>query len=120
MSERTDIDVKKLKARMQSQRRDLLKRVAGDQESLKPVEVDQTSTGRLSRMDALQTQAMGLEIDRRRHQELQRIEAALHRIADGSFGYCVTCGEPIALKRIENDPTTPVCINCAKDAPSNN
>jgi DnaK suppressor protein len=118
MSERTDIDVKKLKAQMQAHRRDLLKHGAGDQESLKPVEVDQTSTGRLSRMDALQSQAMDLEIERRRHQELQRIEAALQRIDDGSYGYCVACGEAIAIKRIENDPTTPVCINCAKDTPA--
>lgn len=119
MSERTDIDIKKLKTRLQTLRRDLLKRGAGDQETVKPVEVDQTSTGRLSRMDALQSQALDLEIERLRHQELQRIEAALQRIADGSYGYCVACGEEIAAKRIENDPTTPVCINCAKDTPAN-
>lgn len=118
MSERTDIDVKKLKARMQTRRRDLLKRGAGDAESMRPVDVDQTSTGRLSRMDALQSQAMDLEIERLRHQEVQRIDAALQRIADGTYGYCVACGEEIAVKRIENDPTTPVCINCAKDTPA--
>lgn len=119
MSDRTDIDIKKLKAWLLARRRELLKRIAADQDSLKPVEVDQTTTGRLSRMDALQTQAMDLEIERRRQRELQRIEAALQRIADGSYGYCVACGDDIAAKRIENDPTTPVCINCAKDAPAN-
>lgn len=119
MIERTDIDIKKLKTRLQARRRDLLKRGAGDPESVRPVDVDQTSTGRLSRMDALQTQALDLEIDRRRHQEVQRIDAALQRIAEGEYGYCVACGEAIAAKRIENDPTTPVCINCAKDTPAN-
>lgn len=118
MSERTDIDVKKLKARMLARRRELVKRIAADQDALKPVEVDQTTTGRLSRMDALQSQAMDIEIERRRQRELQRIDAALQRIADGTYGYCVACEEEIAAKRLEHDPTTPVCIACAQRTPS--
>jgi len=113
MTDRTDIDIKKLKARMMKRRRELLKLGAADQELVRPVAVDQTSEGRLSRMDALQSQAMELEIEHRRHQELQRIEIALKRIAEGDYGYCAICGDEIALKRLENDPTTPVCINCA-------
>lgn len=119
MSDRTDIDTKKLKAWMQARRRELVKRSAADQDSLKPVEVDQTTTGRLSRMDALQSQAMDIEIERRRQRELQRIDAALQRINEGTYGDCVACGEEIAAKRLENDPTTPVCINCAQDLPAN-
>ncbi len=115
MSERTDIDTKKLKARMMKRRRELLKLGAADQESVKPLNVDQTSEGRLSRMDALQSQAIEREFERRRHHELQRIESALHRIEEGEYGYCAVCGDEIAVKRLENDPTTPVCINCAKD-----
>lgn len=118
MSERTDIDTKKLKAWLQSRRRELVKRIAADQDALKPVEVDQSTTGRLSRMDALQSQAMDIEIERRRQRELQRIDAALQRINEGTYGDCVACGEEIAAKRLENDPTTPVCINCAQDLPA--
>ncbi len=70
--------------------------------------------GRLSRMDALQEQAMQVETERRRHQELQRIEAALERIDEGEFGYCAVCGDEIELKRLEHDPTVPTCIACAK------
>ncbi len=80
----------------------------------KPVELDQTMVGRLSRMDALQEQAMQVETERRRHQELQRIEAALERIDEGEFGYCAVCGDEIELKRLEHDPTVPTCIACAK------
>lgn len=115
MSERTDIDVKKLRSKMMARRRELLKLGADEEESVKPVSVDQSSTGRLSRMDALQSQAVEMELDRRRHQELQRIESALQRVEDGEYGYCAVCGEEIASKRLENDPTTPVCINCAKE-----
>lgn len=119
MSDRTDIDVKKQKACMMKRRRELLKLGAADQELVKPVAVDQTSEGRLSRMDALQSQAMELEIEHHRHQELQRIETALQRIAEGEYGYCAVCGDEIAIKRLENDPTTPMCINCAKESGSN-
>jgi DnaK suppressor protein len=81
--------------------------------SRKPVELDQTRVGRLSRMDALQNQAMSLEADRRRKAELLRIEASLKRIAEGDYGYCLACGEQIPLRRLELDPTLPTCIGCA-------
>lgn len=82
-------------------------------ESRRPVELDQTSVGRLSRVDAMQRQAMALEVARRRGQEKLRIEAALKRIDAGDFGYCVACGEAIERRRLSVDPTTPTCIRCA-------
>ena len=77
------------------------------------VELDQTSVGRLSRMDALQGQAMSRERDRRRQIELQKIAAALRRIKAGDYGDCVRCGEEIAIRRLELDPATALCIDCA-------
>lgn len=82
-------------------------------EGSRPVELDQTRMGRLSRMDALQGQAMAQETERRRKNELQRIEAALMRVESGDYGYCVTCGEEISAKRLALDPSTPLCIDCA-------
>ena len=78
-----------------------------------PVELDQQSVGRLSRMDALQVQAMAMETSRRRAGELKRIAAALTRMQAGEYGYCVECGEEIAVRRLELDPATPLCIHCA-------
>lgn len=77
------------------------------------VELDQTSVGRLSRMDALQGQAMSRERDRRRQLELQKIAAALRRIEAGEYGDCVHCGEAIAIRRLDLDPAAPLCIVCA-------
>jgi DnaK suppressor protein len=82
--------------------------------SRKPVELDQTSVGRLSRMNAMQAQAMQLETGRRRKQELQRIDNALKRIESGDFGYCASCDEEIQEKRLYHDPTFPTCIGCAQ------
>ena len=83
-------------------------------ESRQPVELDQTRVGRLSRMDALQGQAMSIETERRRQLEMRRIEAALIRIESGDYGDCVRCGEPIETGRLKADPSTPLCLACAR------
>lgn len=114
MSNRTDINIKALKKKLLAHRQEILNDNALTEEERQPVELDQTSVGRLSRMDAIQNQAMALETDRRRHVELQHIEAALKRIEDGEYGECLNCGEDIAAKRLEIEPTAAVCISCAK------
>lgn len=78
------------------------------------VMLDQTSVGRLSRMDAMQQQAMAQATQRRRSTRNLRIMAALHRIKEGEFGYCQDCGDEIAKARLDLDPTTPTCLTCAK------
>lgn len=114
VSDRNDIDVSSMKARLEARRGELLQLAAAGAGARKPVELDQTRVGRLSRMDALQSQAMSLETERRRQVVLRRIDVALAHIEEGEFGYCVQCGEPIAPKRLELDPTTPICIACAR------
>jgi len=44
---------------------------------------------------------------------LRRIAAALARIDEGEFGYCIKCGDEIASRRLELDPAAPLCISCA-------
>ena len=83
-------------------------------EAEQTVELDQTSVGRLSRMDAMQGQAMSKESGRRREVSLQKIAAALRRMESGDYGYCLTCEEDIALQRLEFDPTATLCIDCAR------
>lgn len=79
----------------------------------KPVELDQSKIGRLSRMDAMQVQAMSSALDARRKQEITRIESALARLDDGEFGYCLVCGEDIEPERLELDASAPKCAACA-------
>ncbi|RMF37482.1 MAG: TraR/DksA family transcriptional regulator [Alphaproteobacteria bacterium] len=86
---------------------------AGTEEARRPVTLDQPAVGRLSRMDALQLQAMARASDRLREQRKARIRAALSRMDAGEYGYCVKCGDEIAAKRLEADPTVPLCIGCA-------
>ena len=41
-----------------------------------------------------------------------KVEEALERIEDGTFGICEVCGEPIEMKRLEARPVTTLCIDC--------
>ncbi len=92
---------------------ELTKARDGSQESTQAVKLDQTSVGRLSRMDAMQSQAMALESRRRREIQLTRIKAALARIDEEEYGYCAMCDEDIDQRRLKIDPANPFCVTCA-------
>lgn len=78
-----------------------------------PVALDQQSVGRLSRIGAMQVQAMSQAQQRKRDTDLRNIVGALSRIEDNEFGYCTECDELIALKRLTIDPAVRLCIACA-------
>lgn len=82
-------------------------------EATKIVELDQQSIGRLSRMDALQQQAMAIALENRREVEIHRLTQALGRIEDSDYGYCDDCGESIPSKRLEIDLACTRCVSCA-------
>ena len=74
------------------------------------VTLDQQSVGRLSRMDALQ--AMAQATQNRRHVLRRGLLSALQRLKDDNFGFCEDCGEDIAPKRLEFNPTVLLCVGC--------
>jgi DnaK suppressor protein len=115
MIDRDDIDIDAIKQQLADRKVELEQDAAAAKAGQGTVELDQTREGRLSRMDALQNKAMSEASERRRKQELQRIANTFKRIDEGEFGYCGECGEPIALKRIQIDPTTVLCIGCAQE-----
>jgi len=45
--------------------------------------------------------------------EITKIKAALDRVDEGEFGYCVSCGDEISADRLDVVPHTPFCRNCA-------
>ena len=107
------LDPTAVRHRLKKRCKELVERDGINVQSRKVVELDQSRLGRLSRMDALQGQAMSLAADRRRQVEILRVEAALKRLECGEFGYCIACGEEIGMSRLELDPATPTCIDCA-------
>lgn len=82
-------------------------------EATAPVTLEQDAVGRLSRVDALQLQAMALASQRRREAEKNRIEAALRRVRDDEYGFCLTCGEEIGEARPRNNPSAGQYVGCA-------
>lgn len=108
-----DIDIEDFRQRL-LERRDALRAMQETREqATQTVELDQQRTGRLSRMDALQGQAMAQASEARVQEELRRIERALARIERGDFGLCVECEEPIGAGRLGADPAAMLCIGCA-------
>lgn len=47
--------------------------------------------------------------------KLRRIDAALERVADGTYGYCLESGEEIEEKRLENQPWAEFCLEVAEE-----
>ena len=87
--------------------------IADHADNSAPVELDQQSVGRVSRIDAIQMQEMARAVALRREARLGKLRTALARIEDGEYGYCLGCGEEIAAGRLEADPTFTHCVRCA-------
>jgi DnaK suppressor protein len=107
------MDIKLFKSLLLEKSATLVKDEEAGKEAAQVVELDQSSVGRVSRMDAMQGQAMAIAVNQRRQIELQKIEAALIRINQEEYGYCLECDEEIAEARLKLDPATSLCIDCA-------
>lgn len=93
---------------------DLRKQSAATAADRRPVELDQQSVGRLSRMYALQMQAMAKAVEQRRKARIVSLEQATRRMADDEYGFCANCGGGlIGERRLAIDPASPKCVNCA-------
>lgn len=109
-----DIDIQQIIGWLEDAKVLVIEHSFESKESRATVMLDQQSVGRLSRMDALQGQAMAQAEEDRRQLAIRRIDAALARLDRGTFGECIECGEWIAVKRLEWDPTVLKCIDCAE------
>ncbi len=114
MNDEQTIDLDEMKVRLEKRLTELQALNEFGADARKPVVLDQSKVGRLSRMDAIQGQHMAAETARRRTQEIARIKAALSRIARDEYGYCLRCEEDIARKRLDSDPAAILCIGCAR------
>jgi DnaK suppressor protein len=107
---RDKIDIEYFRKRLEQR----LTELTEGQTAIPPLELDPSRVGRLSRMDAMQQQAMTQAAARLAAMEQQRIRTALRRIASGDYGYCMVCEEEIAENRLRVDPSALNCIACAR------
>ena len=81
-----------------------------------PVLLDQTAVGRLSRMDAMQQQAMAKATREKARLRLSQCKAALSAIERHEYGLCRKCEEPIGYPRLSAKPEAPFCLSCQRSA----
>lgn len=97
---------------------DLIKTNEAIEESRKAsttIELDQSCVGRLSRMDALQQQAIAQGMTERLQLQKRKLKAALDRIDSGIFGLCCACGGDLEHQRLHADPCTLFCLPCVEE-----
>ncbi len=106
-------NLQKFKQLLEAQRDRLMNSQQMAHSSTETVELDQASVGRVSRMDAMQSQSMAVETTRLRQQQLRKISSALALIESGDYGFCSVCDDEINPKRLEIDPASTMCVPCA-------
>lgn len=110
------IDIAVMKRVLDGRRDELEETIATGDAQRTETDLEQQREGRLARMDAMQRLAVDQETARRRASELARVLAALERVEKDEYGWCTACDQPIAPRRLENNPSAALCIDCARKA----
>ena len=111
MSDLTDSQITELIADLYALEESLREQLAAARDGARPVDLD-LPIGRLSRMDAVQQQSMAAANRRRLELRLQQIAAAPVAHAEGDYGCCRGCDEPVGYRRLKARPETPFCVDC--------
>ena len=110
----TEQQLDELRALLDRELRKLERSMRATNRTMRPVSLDQTSVGRLSRVGSLQNQGLTRNLQAREEAKLGQIRSALERLRNGSFGVCVTCGAVIAFERLLVFPESPTCAACGR------
>ena len=82
----------------------------------KPVNLDQTLIGRISRADAIEQQNVAISARNIATIRLRKVDSALNAIDRDGYGYCKKCDETIEYARLEAQPEANLCIYCQDKA----
>ncbi|PRQ08345.1 TraR/DksA family transcriptional regulator [Enhygromyxa salina] len=102
-----------LRAKLRALDEELLQLIEQTAEGAAPVDLDEP-IGRLSRMEAMQQQAMTAANRRASERRREMIQLALSRLERGEYGECQSCEEPIGFRRLDARPETPLCLICQR------
>jgi DnaK suppressor protein len=102
-----------LRGDLEALREELEKALGLAREGARPVSLD-NPIGRVSRVDALQQQAMAQANRRSVELRLAQVRQALSAMDEGDYGYCRRCEEPIAVRRLQSRPEAPFCVECQR------
>lgn len=104
--------LEELTAELERQLGRLAKSMKVTEEALRPVELDQTAVGRLSRIDSIQNQSMSKGLHEREVVRFSQLREALVRASEGTYGVCTECEGEIPFERLFVFPEAPECSRC--------
>jgi DnaK suppressor protein len=111
--ELTESQLRQLESLLQELQEQLRGAIDTGADTVKPVLLDQAAVGRLSRMDAMQQQAMAKATRSQLELRLTLVRAALRNLElNDDYGDCRECGECIGFKRLSVQPEAPFCLSC--------
>ncbi len=110
-----DAELNRFKTLLLQQRDTLMASQQLGQSATETLALDQSSVGRVSRIDAIQSQSMTIGTTSLRQQQLRQITTAIAiaMIESGDYGFCTECHAEIDVKRLSIDPAAMQCVPCA-------
>ena len=114
--ELTESEIETKRVELEELKVELAAQLTANADTAKPVKLDQTSVGRLSRMDSMQSQAMAQAARQGLEVRLSQCDNALQAIERGEYGFCRLCEEPVGARRLDAKPEAPFCLECQRGA----
>jgi RNA polymerase-binding protein DksA len=102
-------DVNAIRERLLTRRRELLRRVAQFEDELRWLDAHQSAEIEEESQEQNIARLLA-RLDDRSAAEIDQIDRALQRLADGDYFDCEACGEPITPERLQALPTATLCI----------
>jgi DnaK suppressor protein len=107
------LPIKELRKKLLAQRRELFRTVAQIEDELLWLETDVESEMVERAQDEIFIRLLA-RLDDREKAEIEEIDRALTRIANGNYGRCEVCDQPIPLARLEALPAAAACLPCTQ------
>jgi DnaK suppressor protein len=112
--------LKKFRAQLEGERQRLASLIEEQQQELEEARMTETSADRSPDPGSADAGSMKFEYEKELSLErnsldlLHKVERALVRVDDGSYGFCESCGSEIPIARLEVLPYATMCVTCAK------
>ena|ERR1700722_8181506 len=103
--------LKTFKRRLEARQRELRNVISRTQAEVRSTDED-TAKDIVDRANSSYTKEFLFSQSNNNHQLLQKVDTALARLSQGSFGDCIHCGKEINAKRLEAVPWTRHCVRC--------
>ena len=109
------VNLEKVRARLETERKRLLTELDGLQASVEPAEVRREGSP-FGKREEEATESFELEkriaLEKQVRADLAAIEHALDKFKKGTYGLCDICGQPIPAERLEAMPHANLCLSC--------